>query len=78
MRQEYLQEVEQAGIAGAVKIDRNLAVKTGRTQKIKTDTGIELSIPIDYFQNKEYVEFINQPDGTLSIALKNIGKLLSK
>ena len=78
MRQEYLQEVEQAGIAGTVKIDRNLAVKTGRTQKIKTDTGIELSIPIDYFQNKEYVEFINQPDGTLSIALKNIGKLLSK
>ena len=78
MRQEYLQEVDQAGIAGTVKVDRNLAVKTGRTQKIKTDTGIEISIPIDYFQNKDYVEFINQPDGTLSIALKNIGKLLSK
>ena len=78
LRQEYLQEVDQAGIDGTVKIDRNLAIKTGRTQKIKTDTGIEISIPIDYFQNKDYVEFINHPDGTLSIALKNIGKLLSK
>lgn len=78
MQQEYLQQVDQAGIAGAVKIDRNLAVRTGKNHKIKTDTGIEISIPVDYFQNKDFVEFINNPDGTLSISLKNIGKLLSK
>lgn len=78
MQQEYLMEVGQAGIAEAVKIDKSLAVRTGRTHKIKTDTGIEISIPVDYFQDKNYVEFINNPDGTLSIELKNIGKLLSK
>jgi hypothetical protein len=78
MQQEYEQEVDLAGIARTVKIDKNLAVRTGRTHKIKTDTGIEISMPVDYFQNTDYVEFINNPDGTLSIALKNIGKLLSK
>ncbi len=78
MQQEYLQEVDQAGISDTVKIDRNLAVRAGRTHKIKTDTGIEISIPVDYFQNKDYVEFFNNPDGTLSIELKNIGKLLNK
>jgi len=78
MQQEYTQAVDQAGIAGAVKIDRGLAVRTGKTHKIKTDTGIEISIPVDYFQNKDFVEFINNPDGTLSISLKNIGKLLSR
>jgi hypothetical protein len=78
MQQQYRQEVAQAGLEEAVRIDRNLAVRTGRTQKLKTDTGIEITIPIDYFQNTEYVEFINNPNGTLSIALKNIGKLVDK
>lgn len=78
MQQEYLQEVDLAGITGIVKIDKNLAVRTGRTHKIKTDTGIEISIPIDYFQNKDFVEFINNPNGTISIELKNIGKILNK
>jgi hypothetical protein len=78
MRQQYRQEIEQAGLGESVKIDRGLAVRTGRTQKLKTDTGIEISIPVDYFQNTEYVEFINNPNGTLSIALKNIGKLVDK
>ena len=78
MQQEYMQEVDQAGIAGAIKIDKGLAVRTGRTHKIKTDIGLEISIPIDYFQNKDYVDFFNNPDGTLSIELKNIGKLTDK
>ncbi len=78
MRQQYRQEIEQAGLGAAVRIDRSLAVRTGRTQKLKTDTGIEISIPVDYLQNTEYVEFINNPNGTLSIALKNIGKLVDK
>ena len=78
MRQQYQQEVAQAGLDEAVRIDRNLAVRTGRTHKLKTDTGIEITIPVDYFQNQDYVEFINNPNGTLSISLKNIGKLVDK
>ena len=78
MQEEYRQAALQAGLSGPVKIDRNLAVRTGRTHRIKTDTGIEITIPVDYFDNREYVEFINHPDGTLSISLKNIGKLLDK
>lgn len=78
MQQEYMQAVDLAGITSAIKIDKGLAVRTGKNHKIKTDTGIELSIPVDYFQNKDYVEFFNNPDGTLSIELKNIGKLLNK
>ncbi len=78
MQQQYRQEVAQTELGETVKIDRNLAVRTGRTHKIKTDTGIEITIPVDYFQNKDYVEFITNPNGTLSISLKNIGKLVDK
>ncbi len=78
MQEEYLAEVTKAGIAEVVKIDRDFCVKKGKNHKIKTDTGIELSFPVDYFENKDYMEFINNPDGTLSIQLKNIGKIINR
>ncbi len=78
MQEEYLNEIKNAGLADTVKIDRDFVLRKTKSHKLKTDTGIEINIPIDYFQNKDYVEFINNPDGTLSISLKNIGKLINK
>ena len=46
--------------------------------KLKTDTGIELTIPTDYMDNIEYVEFNNNDDGTLSITLKHISNIVSR
>ena len=46
--------------------------------KLKTDTGIELTIPTDYFDNTEYVEFNNNEDGTLSITLKHISNIVNR
>jgi hypothetical protein len=78
MQDDFIKEVKNAGIPETVRIDKSFAIRTGRNHKIKTDTGIEISIPVDYFQNKEYVEFTNNPDGTLSIELKNIGKITNR
>lgn len=78
MQAEYIKEVESAGIAETVKIDKDFAVKKGRNHKIKTDTGIEITFPVDYFQSNEYIEFVNNPDGTISIQLKNIGSITNK
>ncbi|SMD03295.1 nucleoid-associated protein [Sporomusa malonica] len=78
MQEEFMREVKTAGIPEIVKIDKEFAIKKGKSHKIKTDTGIEITFPVDYFQNKEYIEFINNPDGTLSIELRNIGKITNK
>jgi len=78
MQEEYVEEVKKSGISEVVKIDRDFCVKKGKNHKIKTDTGIEISFPVDYFENKDYMEFVNNPDGTLSIELKNIGKIINK
>lgn len=78
MQEEYVQEVKKAGIPTTVRVDKTLAVQKGKNHKIQTDTGIEIVFPVDYFHNKDYIEFINNPDGTISIALKNIGKILNK
>ena len=57
-----------------VELPTQTVQRAMKNQRIKTDTGIELSFPTTYFQNPEIIEFINHPDGTISIEIKNIGK----
>ncbi len=47
-------------------------------QKFKLDNGIELSIPSDVFNDQDTVEFINNPDGTISVIIKNIEDIMSR
>lgn len=49
-----------------------------KNQKIRTDTGIELSFPTAYFENPDKIEFINNPDGTISIEIKHVGKITNR
>lgn len=77
-QRSYASLVEEAQLPKEIEVSKSLAVKTGRSQKIKTDTGIELSFPVEYFSNPDFIEFINNPDGTIAIELKNIGKIINK
>ncbi|MBR5762593.1 MAG: nucleoid-associated protein [Lachnospiraceae bacterium] len=46
-------------------------------QSLMTDTGIEIKIPMDQYENGN-VEFITNSDGSMSLVIKNIGKLDAK
>ena len=78
MQDEFERNAKEFGIPDTIKIDKEFAMKTSRNHKIKTDTGIEVSFPVDYFKNTDYIEFVNNPNGTLSIELRNIGKITNK
>lgn len=78
MQDEFEKTAKEYGIPDTIKIDKEFAVRTSKNHKIKTDTGIEISFPADYFKNTDYIEFINNPNGTLSIELRNIGKIINK
>lgn len=49
-----------------------------KQQKIKTDTGIELSFPTEYSDDNRFIEFVPHNDGTFTIEIKNIGKITNK
>ena len=49
-----------------------------QTQRLTTDTGIEITIPMEEYRNPDHVEFITNPDGTISVLIKNIGLLKSR
>lgn len=78
MQGAFLTLVQEEKIPGEIKIEKSFAVKTAKSHRIKTDTGIEVIFPAEYFENHEFIEFINNPNGTISIQLKNIGKILNK
>lgn len=47
-------------------------------QCLKTDTGIEINIPMEQYQDSDMVEFITNEDGTISVLIKNINQIIAK
>lgn len=77
MQEKYKQEMIAAKAPESVKVKNNFVERIAKKHKIKTDTGVEISIPIDYFEDRDFIEFINNANGTLSIEIKNIGKIVN-
>jgi hypothetical protein len=78
-QREYLEEVQELGIEEEeVQLSDKITTQKFKNHKIKTDTGIEINFPSTYFNNKEMLEFINHPDGKISIVIKNVGKISNK
>ncbi|MTI65399.1 MAG: nucleoid-associated protein [Firmicutes bacterium] len=80
MKKIYKDHLKESGIK-----EKNIEInnteygeKVYNKQKIKTDNGIEIKLPRDFYKDKGKLEFVNNPDGTVSIIIKNIGKLIDK
>jgi len=79
VREEYIQEIQKAGITDkSIQIPEKIADKKFKTHKIRTDTGIEINFPLSYYDNTEMIEFSNNPDGSISIIIKNVSKITNK
>ena len=78
MQADYRQEMENAGFREPVVVDKEATLKKMRKHKLSTDTGIELVIPTEFFENTEFVEFCKDDDGFMSITLKNIQNITNK
>ena len=80
IQKQYIEEVQKAGL-----VENTVCVpettnpsKKFRTQKLKTDSGIEINFPSHFYNNKDVIEFINNPDGTVSIIIKNVNKVVNR
>ena len=61
MAQEFQQQVAEAKLPDVVAIEKEYAQKAGRSHKIKTDTGIEITFPSEYIENTEFYPLHQQP-----------------
>lgn len=79
VREDFDQKLEKYNIeADEVKPRNKQTTKKFEKQFLTTDTGIEINIPMDQYNNKKNVEFITNPDGTISVIIKNINHIISK
>ena len=77
-KQEYIELVEQTKFREEIPNNIPKYEKKFSKQKFKLTNGIELSVPSDVFQDKNLIEFINNPDGTVSVMIKNVEDIISK
>ena len=75
IKREYLDRVEGAGVPKAVDLEGKKPEKKLTVHKLKMDNGISLDIPVEIYRDKDIIEFVNNPDGTISIMIKNISNM---
>ncbi len=78
MQADFDEAIRESGFEEPVRVDPEATMKKVSRHKLKTDTGIELTIPTDYMGSTEYVEFVTNEDGTLSITLKHISNIINR
>ena len=78
LAERYVEQAAEAALPAEVPVEPVVAERRGRNHRIRTDTGIEITFPSEYCDNRDYIEFVNNPNGLISIELKNIGKITNR
>lgn len=78
MQEAFCEKAKEERLPESVPLERSYAERVSKVQKIRTDTGIEISIPAQLLSDPEIIEFINNEDGTISIEIKNVEKLVNR
>lgn len=78
MRDEFMEKIEKANVPQKVEVNSYVTKKLSSNVKVVTDIGVEITFPAEYYQNSDYIEFINNDDGKISIRINNIGEVINK
>ncbi|EMF0242472.1 nucleoid-associated protein [Enterococcus hirae] len=76
--QEEVQEQGFVAEALPVREVQEISEKKFGKQKFKLSNGIELIVPVDVYRNPDLIEFVNNPDGTISVMIKNVDEVLNR
>ena len=76
--EKFLKGIEQIGIKKPVKNTKHVKIPIKKMQKITTDCGIEINIPLDFYTNEDVVKVHRLEDGRLSIEIKNLNVVENK
>ena len=75
MKERFEAAAQAVELPPHVPLAREAVKRVAKNQKIRTDTGIEITFPAEYSRSPEYITFTSEADGTISIQLKNIGSI---
>lgn len=79
IKEEFMEKMEKYHIEKEeIKPQNPATTKKFTKQYLTTDTGIEINIPTELYDDIRNVEFLTNPDGTISILIKNINHIQAK
>ena len=79
LKEEFTEKMEKYNLSEKQVTPQNPSTtKKFEKQYLTTDTGIEIKIPMEEYQNRNSVEFITNADGSISVLIKNIGSITSR
>ena len=79
MKAEFEEQIDKYRLStDEISLQNSSSAKKFSQQHLKTDTGIEIKIPMEQYENPDSIEFITNQDGTVSVLIKNINQLYSK
>lgn len=74
-----IEHAEEFGIKEAKVEVTNSSIKNKfASQKLKTDTGIEIKMPTHLFKDQDFFEMVNEADGTITLKIKHVSHVLNK
>lgn len=77
LKDEFMESLEKKGIEEPkIQLTEKTISRSFEKQKIKTDTGIEIKVPMDLYNDTNNLEFITNADGKISIVIKNVSKII--
>ena len=79
IKEEFVEKLEKYKLPKEeITVKNEKTTKKFEKQFLTTDSGIEINIPMEEYNNKQHVEFITNPDGTISVLIKNVNRITSK
>ena len=79
IKEEFEEKLEKYKLPKEeIKVTNEKTTKKFEKQYLTTDCGIEINIPMEEYNNKRHVEFITNPDGTISVLIKNVSHIITK
>ena len=79
IKEEFVEKLEKYKLPKEeITVKNEKTTKKFEKQFLTTDSGIEINIPMEEYNNKQHVEFITNTDGTISVLIKNISRITSK
>jgi len=79
IKEEFVEKLEKYKLPKEeITVKNEKTTRKFEKQFLTTDSGIEINIPMEEYNNKQHVEFITNPDGTISVLIKNVNRITSK
>ena len=79
IKEEFTEKLEKYKLPKEeIQVKNEKTTRKFEKQFLVTDSGIEINIPMEEYNNKQRVEFITNEDGTISVLIKNVNHIKSK